>query len=189
MIGRCFQGRHCHRYTSRPAMCLVKTTLWRAARRQRAIERRVRGQAGLGSSRGARGNRRQVRDYRIGLALGDDGLGGTMPELGDGCLTEPKDRTVTISSHIEGSRRRAACAAVQPRVSGGLRHRRAMNTGSRGILCSWRFLAPRLSGPVRFSNGKVISLSYDPQLGLRENALDERISRASSATDFGQRIQ
>ena len=66
-------------------------------------------QARSGSSRGARDNRCQVRDYRIGLALGNGGLSGTMTELGNRCIAKPEDRAVTILSHLVGSRQRAQC--------------------------------------------------------------------------------
>ncbi len=68
-----------------------------------------------------------------------------------------------------------------------LRHRdrRVIVAGvaSGGSLCSG------LPGPVRFSSGEAINLSNNPQLGLRDDALEERISCAHFAVDLASRVQ
>lgn len=50
-------------------------------------------------------------------------------------------------------------------------------------------LVQRKPGPVRFSSGEAINLSNNPQLGLCDNALEERISCAHFAADLTSRIQ
>jgi uncharacterized protein VirK/YbjX len=57
------------------------------------------------------------------------------------------------------------------------------------LKASGGFLGFQLSRDTMFKRREVVSLSYNPQLGLCDDALDEGISRAQSAVDFGSRIQ